>query len=333
MDDRRPVDAVVVLGAAQYDGTPARSSRPGCGTPRRSTRTASPRASSPPAAAGPATPTPRPRPGRRYLIERGVPAGGRGRRRRGLGHPGQPAGRGRRAPSGTAGTRALVVSDPWHSLRARTMARDSGLTAWTSPTRSGPVVQTRETQARYIVRETAALLYYRLTHASVDTETSRAGLTWSLPTHDHRVPRARHRSRTTEPAQPGAAEGRRAGAAQPVRPRPRPGAALGRAAPAGRQDPGRRAGRGRRGQRRAAHPAHALAGGRPDRPRDRRGAGLRPGRRRHGRARARHRPPAVRAQRRARARRVRRGRAAGSRATRRRCASSPGWSPRSAAAG
>jgi hypothetical protein len=55
------------------------------------------------------------------------------------------------------------------------MARDSGLTAWSSPTRSGPVVQTRETQARYIVRETAAMLYYRLTHASVDTETSGLG--------------------------------------------------------------------------------------------------------------------------------------------------------------
>jgi hypothetical protein len=32
-----------------------------------------------------------------------------------------------------------------------------------------------ETQARYIVRETAAVLYYRLTHASVDTDTSGLG--------------------------------------------------------------------------------------------------------------------------------------------------------------
>jgi uncharacterized SAM-binding protein YcdF (DUF218 family) len=70
---------------------------------------------------------------------------------------------------------ALVVSDPWHSLRARTMARDSGLQAWTSPTRSGPVVQTRETQARYILRETAALLYYTITRAPVETETTGLG--------------------------------------------------------------------------------------------------------------------------------------------------------------
>jgi len=63
---------------------------------------------------------------------------------------------------------AVIVSDPWHSLRARTMAEDAGLDAWTSPTHSGPIVQTRETQARYILRETAALLYYRGTHASAD---------------------------------------------------------------------------------------------------------------------------------------------------------------------
>jgi hypothetical protein len=55
------------------------------------------------------------------------------------------------------------------------MARDSGLEAWTSPTRSGPVVQTRETQARYIVRETAALLYYTITRAPVETETTGLG--------------------------------------------------------------------------------------------------------------------------------------------------------------
>ncbi len=63
---------------------------------------------------------------------------------------------------------AVIVSDPWHSLRARTMAKDAGLDAWTSPTHSGPIVQTRETQARYILRETAALLYYRSTNASAD---------------------------------------------------------------------------------------------------------------------------------------------------------------------
>jgi uncharacterized SAM-binding protein YcdF (DUF218 family) len=70
---------------------------------------------------------------------------------------------------------AVIVSDPWHSLRARIMARDAGLAAHTSPTRSGPVVQTRQTQVRYILRETAATLYYRLTHAPAETPSSGLG--------------------------------------------------------------------------------------------------------------------------------------------------------------
>jgi len=63
---------------------------------------------------------------------------------------------------------AVIVSDPWHSLRARTMAGDFGLEAWTSPTRSGPMVQTRQIQARSIARESAALLHYRFTHSSAN---------------------------------------------------------------------------------------------------------------------------------------------------------------------
>ncbi|AOS65038.1 hypothetical protein TL08_21255 [Actinoalloteichus hymeniacidonis] len=75
-----------------------------------------------------------------------------------------------RAISEQGWSTAVVVSDPWHSLRARTMAKDAGIDAWVSPTRRGPIVQTRETQARYILRETAALLHYRLTHAPVEGE-------------------------------------------------------------------------------------------------------------------------------------------------------------------
>ena len=57
---------------------------------------------------------------------------------------------------------AVLVTDPWHSLRSRTMARDQGIDAQTSPTRTGPSVRTRGTQLRYIARETAAYLYYRV---------------------------------------------------------------------------------------------------------------------------------------------------------------------------
>jgi uncharacterized SAM-binding protein YcdF (DUF218 family) len=168
VDDRRPVDVVVVLGAAQYDGGPSpifasrlrhaqRLYEQGLaarivtvGGNRTGDNFTEAEA------------------GQRYLVERGVPisvvlAVGEGSDTLGS----------LRAVAAEADRRgwktALVVSDPWHSLRARTMSRDAGLAAWSSPTRSGPVVQTRATQARYIVRETGALLYYRLTHASAET--------------------------------------------------------------------------------------------------------------------------------------------------------------------
>ena len=173
-DDRQPADAVVVLGAAQYDGQPSsifaarlkhaaalyddqlapRIVTTGGGRPGDAYTEAEA--------------------GRRYLIKLGVPASAVVAVPVGTDTLGSlQAVAAKAAQDGWS--RALIVSDPWHSLRARQMARDSGLTALTSPTRSGPVVQTRETQARYIVRETGAMLYYELTHASVDTETSGLG--------------------------------------------------------------------------------------------------------------------------------------------------------------
>jgi uncharacterized SAM-binding protein YcdF (DUF218 family) len=62
---------------------------------------------------------------------------------------------------------AVLVSDPWHAMRAERMAEDAGMEAASSPTRQGPAVQTRATQFRYILRETAAYLLYRATGESV----------------------------------------------------------------------------------------------------------------------------------------------------------------------
>jgi uncharacterized SAM-binding protein YcdF (DUF218 family) len=62
---------------------------------------------------------------------------------------------------------AVLVSDPWHALRAERIAEDEGIAAESSPTRQGPAVQTRATQFRYILRETAAYLLYRATGESV----------------------------------------------------------------------------------------------------------------------------------------------------------------------
>src|SRR6202008_2689048 len=139
---------------------------------------------------------------------------------------------------------AVIVSDPWHSLRARTMADNVGLDAWTSPTHSGPIVQTRQTQIRYILYETAALLYYRTTKASADgigiTEDVAAGK--EPPHHAPGLHPARRRADVLR-----AGEGLRparfvAHPPQPLRPRSREGAALRGTAPARGKDPGRRPG-------------------------------------------------------------------------------------------
>jgi uncharacterized SAM-binding protein YcdF (DUF218 family) len=164
VDDRDKADIVVVLGAAQYDGIPSAVLSSRLDHAARLWR----------AGIAPMIVTVGGRrigdtyteaeAGRNYLTSYGVPENvvmpiGEGRDTleslQGVAHR-----------AGIAGWRtAVIVSDPWHSLRARTMADDLGLSAWTSPTRSGPIVQTRSIQAQYIMRESAALLHYRFTHA------------------------------------------------------------------------------------------------------------------------------------------------------------------------
>jgi uncharacterized SAM-binding protein YcdF (DUF218 family) len=174
IDDRQPADAVIVLGAAQYDGEPSSifayrlrhaEALFEAGLAPRIVTTGGGQVGDAYTEA---------ESGRRYLIDRGVPAAAVVAVPEGADTLGSLQAVAARAAQDGWGS-ALVVSDPWHSLRARTMARDSGLEATSSPTRSGPVVQTRETQLRYIARETAALLYYQLTHASVDTESTGLG--------------------------------------------------------------------------------------------------------------------------------------------------------------
>lgn len=167
VDEREPVDMIVVLGAAQYDGEPSPVFRARLqhalelyeqGVAPRIVTVGG-------AAAGDAFTEAQA--GEQWLVENGVP-----------GQALLPVDEGRdtfesfEAVAAVAEERgwrsAVLVSDPWHSLRSRTMADDVGLEATTSPTKRGPVVQTRETQFRYIVRETGALIYYHLTHGSSD---------------------------------------------------------------------------------------------------------------------------------------------------------------------
>jgi uncharacterized SAM-binding protein YcdF (DUF218 family) len=158
-DDRGKVDAIVVLGASQFDGRPSRIFKArldhakllydGKVAPRIIT-------------VGGGAPGDRfteAEAGARYLRDLGVPDSAV-----------QAVGEGRdtfqslRAAARTVtGVEAIVlVTDPWHGLRSRRIAHDLGFAAATSPARSGPIVQSRATEARYIVREAGAYLYYRV---------------------------------------------------------------------------------------------------------------------------------------------------------------------------
>ncbi|GAA3749636.1 YdcF family protein [Salinactinospora qingdaonensis] len=69
---------------------------------------------------------------------------------------------------------AVIVTDPWHSLRSRLMAEDLSIDAATSPSRSGPAVRERTTQLWYITRETASLWWYWIVGESSGIEVDAA---------------------------------------------------------------------------------------------------------------------------------------------------------------
>lgn len=167
-DDRRVSDAIVVLGAAQFDGRPssvftarlvhARDLWRDDVAPRIITvggNRAGDRFTE--AAAG-----------KRWLEENGVP----GRRVVAVETGGDTltsitAVQQRMQRRGWS--TAVIVTDPWHALRTSSMAADRGIDAVVSPTRRGPAVRTRETEVRYILRETMAYLYWKAFHRSADS--------------------------------------------------------------------------------------------------------------------------------------------------------------------
>ncbi|GGP42147.1 YdcF family protein [Saccharothrix coeruleofusca] len=163
-DDRTHADMAIVLGAAQYNGVPSDVLAARLEHARRLFAQGVVGYIATTGGRQPGDNYTEGQAGRIWLEERGVPADriievGEGSDT--LGSIRAVAAKAREKSLETA----VIVSDPWHSLRARTMAEDEGLDAWTSPTRSGPNVQTRATQLFYIRRETGGLLYYHLMKA------------------------------------------------------------------------------------------------------------------------------------------------------------------------
>jgi len=160
-DDRRPSDAVVVLGAAQYNGEPqdyltarldhsADLFAEGVAPRVLTTGGNQPGDQFTEAEAGAI-----------YLQDRGVPD-----------EAIQPVAEGTdtlttmlavaRVMDEQGMDSAVVVTDPSHTLRATAMLSDLGIDAVGSPTRTGPASDSGAwSAARYTARETAGYLYYQ----------------------------------------------------------------------------------------------------------------------------------------------------------------------------
>ena len=161
-DDRPRSDAIVVLGASQFDGRPSEVFRARLDHARELFEEGvAPRV----VTVGGGAPGDRfteGEAGARYLSAKGVRVVAVGKGRNTL-----QSMRALQAYFATKGWHsAVLVTDPWHSLRSRRMADDLGIRAATSPTRRGPANASRSTELRYVARETAAYLYYRIFHRS-----------------------------------------------------------------------------------------------------------------------------------------------------------------------
>lgn len=156
LDQRYAADAIVVLGAAQYDGRPspvfqarldhgAELYREGWAALIVVTGGIVPGDRVSEATAG-----------RRYLLGLGIPTDSivvQAEGRSTAGSMDAVAGWLR----GQGHDRVLLVSDPFHLARLRFEARRLGLDAWTSPTATSPISVRFATELRYLLGEAAKL--------------------------------------------------------------------------------------------------------------------------------------------------------------------------------
>ncbi|WP_242619281.1 YdcF family protein [Actinomadura fibrosa] len=168
-DERPRSDAIIVLGAAQYNGVPSPTLRWRLQHALDLYRSGVAPAIVTVGGKAPGDTYTEADSGRRWLIEKGgvpaarvvaVPVG------RDTLESFQAVGKEYKRLHWSSG---VIVTDPWHGLRSKRMAEDNGIKAAASPTRSGPSVQTRDTQFHYIVRETGGYLSYVLLGKSVKT--------------------------------------------------------------------------------------------------------------------------------------------------------------------
>lgn len=158
-DERRASDAIVVLGAAQFNGTPGPYLEPRLQHAAELYEQGLAPVIITTGGSQPGDEFTEGDAGRQWLIDHGVPeddvvAVAAGDDTRGS----------LWATAGVMQDRgwdsAVVVTDPWHTLRSQEMLRHQGIDAVGSPTTSGPSNEGPWATVRYTTRETGAYLYW-----------------------------------------------------------------------------------------------------------------------------------------------------------------------------
>lgn len=151
-DQRRPVDAIVVLGAAQYNGRPSPVLRARLDHAIELYREGYAPMILVTGGVGRGDTTSEALAGQRYLVAHEVPQEA---------VVVQPVGRSTRTSMTAVGEwlgerglrRVLLVSDPFHMFRLRLEARRTRLEAYTSPTESSPISANPVVELRYLFAE------------------------------------------------------------------------------------------------------------------------------------------------------------------------------------
>ncbi len=156
VDQARPADAIVVLGAAQYNGRPSPVFKARLDHAAELYRRHDAPIVVVTGGLAPGDRVSEATAGQRYLVAAGLPADSIAV---------QPVGRSTAASleavaaylRGTGRVRVVLVSDPFHLARLRLDARHVGLVPFTSPTRTSPISANRGLQLWYFCQEAAKL--------------------------------------------------------------------------------------------------------------------------------------------------------------------------------
>ena len=158
-DQTRPVDAIVVLGTAQFNGRPGRVLQARLDRALEVYETGDAPWVVVTGGRAPGDTFTEAEAARDYLLEQGVPA--EAILMENEGRDSWESMRGVAALLGDLGlSRVLLVSDGFHLFRVKLMARDLGLTAFAAPAPESPIRRGGGREFSYVVREAAATVVH-----------------------------------------------------------------------------------------------------------------------------------------------------------------------------